>query len=158
MATMVAMEPMAAPDVAHAAHPAPIAHATDVTPTEPEAAAVTSAEAATSEATTTEATTMTAAEATTMTAAAPTASTSSANQQTAPCIKVGAVGIARRLSKRCRGRKSERKSADDTKRHDAAFHDAPLMTVAWASSLQAIGRHLRLATDPPPSGFFLKAT
>jgi hypothetical protein len=116
---MAAMEPMAVVYVAHAAHAAPIAHATDVTPTETEAAAVTSAEAATTEATPTEATAMTAATATT---AATSTSTAHQHQQTVLCIQIGVVGIAR-LSERCRGSKSKRKSGADTKRDDAAIHE-----------------------------------
>src|SRR5262249_36390498 len=119
---MVAMEPMAAPYAAHAGHAAPV---TDVTSREAEGANVTSAETATDMATTTEAaahaTAMASAEAaTTMTAAAPT--TAHQHQQTAPCTQIGVTGIDR-LRERCRGRKSKRKSTDDTKREDAAFHD-----------------------------------
>src|SRR6516225_1468268 len=115
MAEMVTIEPMAAP---YAAHASPLtAHPTDVTSPESEGANVSSAETATdmasAEATTAEA-------ATTMTAAAPT--TFHRHQQTAPCIQIGVIGIAR-LREGCRGRKSKRKSADDTKREDAAFHD-----------------------------------
>jgi hypothetical protein len=155
MVETAAMEPMAAGYAAHAPHAAPIAitHATDVTATETEAAHVTSAEAATSEATA-----MTTAEAATpMTAAAPATSTAHEHQQTAPCVQVGVIGVAR-LRKRCRGRKSKRKSADDTKRNDAVFHDCTPRGRCTASSLpptQVIGRHLRLVADPP-SGFFLK--
>jgi hypothetical protein len=134
---MAAMEPMAAVYVAHAAHAAPIAHATDVTPTETEAAAVTSAEAATTEATPTEATSMTAATATTTAAST---STVHQHQQTVLCIQIGVVGIPR-LGERCRGSKSKRKSAADKKSGDAAFHDAPLLAVAWQvrCTAQAIG-------------------
>jgi hypothetical protein len=107
------MKPMSATDATHAAHATPVtAHPTDVTSAVSEATAMTAAET----------TAMTAAEATAMTAAAPATSTSRAYQQTARCIKVGAVGMAH-LSERCRGRKSKRKSADDTKRDDAAIHD-----------------------------------
>jgi hypothetical protein len=134
---MAAMEPMAAVYVAHAAHAAPIAHATDVTPTETEAAGVTSAEAATTEATPTEATAMTAATATTA-AASTSTSTVHQHQQTVLCIQIGVVGIAR-LSERCRGSKSKRKSAADTKRDDAAFHDAPLLAVKFVAPRKSIG-------------------
>ena len=119
---MAAMEPMAVPYATHAAHAVRV---TDLTSPESEGANVTSAETATdmasAEATTTEAATaMTATATTAMTAAAPT--TFRQHQQTAPCIQIGVIGIAR-LREGCRGRKSKRKSADDTKREDAAFHD-----------------------------------
>jgi hypothetical protein len=125
---MVAMDPMAVPYAAHADHAAPV---TDVTSLESEGANVTSAGTATdmasAEATTTEATTTeAAAHATATTAAAPAAATamtaSHQHQQTAACIQIGVTGIAR-LREGCRGRKSNRKSTDDTKREDAAFHD-----------------------------------
>jgi hypothetical protein len=155
---MVTIEPMAAP---YAAHAAPVtAHPTDVTTAESEGANVTSAETATdmasAEATTTEAATaMTATATTAMTAAAPT--TFHQHQQTAPCIQIGVIGIAR-LREGCRGRKSKRKSADDTKREDAAFHDCTSrghLHDKFIAPPQAMGGHLRLQTDPPPSGFFL---
>jgi hypothetical protein len=119
MAEMVTIEPMAPHEVAHAA-PVTAHH---VTSPEPEGANVTSAEATTTEATTTEATTTEAATteaATAMTAAAMT--TFHQHQRTAPCIQIGVIGIAR-LREGCRDRESKRKSADDTKREDAAFHD-----------------------------------
>jgi len=155
MAEMVTIEPMAAP---YAAHASPLtAHPTDVTSPESEGANVSSAETATdmasAEATTAEAATTEAA--TTMTAAAPT--TFHQHQQTAPCIQIGVIGIAR-LREGCRGRKSKRKSADDTKREDAAFHDCTSrghLHDKFIAPPQAIGGHLRLQTDPPPSGFFL---
>jgi hypothetical protein len=120
---MVAMEPMGTPYAAHAAdHLAPV---TDVTSPESEGANVTSAETATAmasaEATTTEAAAHATAEAATaMTAAAPT--TAHQHQQTAPCTQIGVTGIDH-CREGCRGRKSKRKSADDTKREDAGFHD-----------------------------------
>ena len=132
---MVAMEPMTALYAAHADHAAPV---TDGTSLESERANATSAatdmasaEATTTEATTTEAAahaTATTAAAPTTTAAAPTTAPTTAmttfhqHQQAAACIHIGVTGIAR-LRERCRGRKSNRKSADDTKREDAAFHD-----------------------------------
>ena len=84
---------------------------------ESEAADVTSAKAATDMASAEAAATETA-----MTAPATTASTPAAHQYqlTATCSQIGVVGIAR-LRERCRGRKCKRKSADDTKRDDAAF-------------------------------------
>jgi hypothetical protein len=159
MVEMAATEPMAAAYAAHAAHAAPISHAADMTSSETEATRVTSAESTMTEAATTEATAMTtpAAEAATpMTTAAPTTSMHQ-RQQTAPYIRIGINGIDR-LRERCRGRKSKRKSTDDTKRDDAVFHDCTTRGQCTTSSLlqtQAIGRHLPLATDPP-SGFFLK--
>jgi len=115
---MVAMEPMAVPYAADADHAAPV---TDVTSPEPGGANVTSAETAAAEATTTEAAAHATAEAATaMTAAAMTAAHQ--HQQTALCIQIGVTGIDR-LREGCRGRKSNRKSADDTTREDAAFHD-----------------------------------
>ena len=151
MAEMVTIEPMAAPYAAHAA--SVTAHPTDVTSPESEGANVTSAETATDMASA-ESTT-TGAAATAMTAAAPT--TFRQHQQTAPCIQIGVIGIAR-LREGCRGRKSKRKRADNTKREDAAFHDCTSRG-HWHDKFiappQAIGGHLRLQTDPPPSGFFL---
>jgi len=161
---MVAMEPMAVPYAAHADHAAPV---TDVTSLESEGANVTSAGTATdmasAEATTTEA----AAHATTTTAAAPTTTAapttamtaSHQHQQTAACIQIGVTGIAR-LREGCRGRKSNRKSTDDTKREDAAFHDCTSrghLHDKFIAPPQAIAGHLRLATDPPPSGFLLRS-
>jgi len=123
---IVAMEPMAVPYAAHADHAAPVA---DVTSLESGGGNVTSAEAATdmasAEATTTEAAAHATAEsAATMTTAASTTAMTAAHQyqQTAPRIQIGVTGIAR-LREGCRGRKSNRKSADDTKRECAAFHD-----------------------------------
>ena len=103
------MEPMAA---AYAAYAAP-AYAIDVTSAESEAADVTSAKAATD---------MASAEAAATETAMTTPATPTAHQyeQTATCSQIGVVGIAR-LRERCRGRKCKRKSADDTKRDDAAF-------------------------------------
>jgi len=127
---IVAMEPMAVPYAAHADHAAPVA---DVTSLESGGGNVTSAEAATdmasAEATTTEAAAHATAESAAMTAAAASTATSTTAmtaahqyQQTAPRIQIGVTGIAR-LREGCRGRKSNRKSADDTKRECAAFHD-----------------------------------
>jgi len=120
---MVAMEPMAVPYAAHADHAAPV---TDVTSLECEGAG-TATDMASAEATTTEAAahaTSTTAAAPTTTAAAPTTAMTASHQhqQTAACIQIGVTGIAR-LREGCRGRKSNRKSTDDTKREDAAFHD-----------------------------------
>jgi hypothetical protein len=164
---MVAMEPMAVPYAAHADHAAPV---TDVTSLESEGANVTSAGTATdmasAEATTTEATTTeAAAHATATTAAAPTTAApttamtaSHQHQQTAACIQIGVTGIDR-LREGC-GRKSNRKSADDTKSEDAAFHDCTShghLHDKFIAPPQAIAGHLQLATDPPPSGFFLRS-
>jgi hypothetical protein len=126
------MDPMAIPYAAHADHPARV---TDVTSPKPGGANVTSADIATdrasAEATTTEAAAHATAEAATaeaataMTATAMTATAMTAahqHQQTALCAQIGVIGIDR-LCEGCRGRKSKRKSADDTKREDAAFHD-----------------------------------
>ena len=125
---MEAMEPMAVPYAAHADHAAPV---TDVTFPESEGANVTSAETATdvasAEATATEAS----AHATAMTAAALT--TAHQQQQSAPRTQIRVVGIDR-LREGCRRRKSKRKSADDTKREDAAFHDA-----SWIEYTEVIG-------------------
>src|SRR5262245_11947521 len=56
---------------------------------------------------------------------------------------------------------NNRKSADDTKREDAALHDWhlswPFCMTSSIAPPQAIAGHLRLATDPPPSGFFLRS-
>ena len=103
------MEPMAA---VYAAYAAP-AYTADVTSAESEAADVTSAKAAID---------MTSAEAVATETAMTTPATPTAHQyeQTATCSQIGVVGIAR-LRERCRGRKCKRKSADDTKRDDAAF-------------------------------------
>ena len=115
---MVAMEPMAAPFAAHAGHAATV---TDVTSLESEGANVTSAVTATDMASAGATTTEAAAHATAVTAA--TAMTAAhEHQQTAPCTQIGVTGIDR-LREGCRGRKSNRKSADDTTREDAAFHD-----------------------------------
>jgi hypothetical protein len=132
---MAAMEPMAA---VYAAHAAPMAHATDVTPTETEATtteATPTKAAAMTEATPTKAAAMTAAT-TAMTAATTAAATPGTHQhqQTVLCIQIGVVGIAR-LSERCRGSKGKRKSAADTKRDDAAFHDCTPCGHRMASSL-----------------------
>ena len=138
MAEMVTIEPMAPHDVAHAA-PVTAHH---VTSPGPEGANVTSAEATT----TTEA-------ATAMTA--PAMTTFHQHQRTAPCIQIGVIGIAR-LREGCRDRKSKGKSADDTKREDAAFHDCTSrghLHDKFIAPPCAIGGHLRLQTDPPPSGF-----
>jgi hypothetical protein len=92
------------------------AHPTGVTSAESIAANVPSTEPPTEmpSATTTEATAMT---------ATPTTTSSHAHrhQQAARCI-LCIVGKAR-LRERCRGRKSKRKSADDTKREATALHD-----------------------------------
>jgi hypothetical protein len=117
MAEMVTIEPNsahAAPVTAHHVT-SPESGGANVTSPESEGANVTSAEATT---TTTDTTTTEGA--TAITAAAMT--TFDQHQQTAPCIQIGVIGIAR-LRERCRGRKSKPKSADDTKREDAAFHD-----------------------------------
>ena len=156
---MVAMDPMAVPYAAHADHPARV---TDVTSPKPGGANVTSADTATdrasAEATTTEAAAHTTAEAATaMTATAMTAAHE--HQQTALCTQIGVIGIDR-LREGCRGRKSNRKSADDTKREDAAFHDCTShghLHDKFIAPPQAIAGHLQLATDPPPSGFFLRS-
>jgi hypothetical protein len=105
---MVAMETMPIPNAAHAA---PVtAHHTDVTSPESEGAIVASAETATdtasAQATNTEAGAHTTAHATTLTAAEAAAAMSAAapapspaiahqHQQTAPCIHIGVIGIAR---------------------------------------------------------------
>jgi hypothetical protein len=128
---MVAVEPMAA---VYATDAAPVtAHATDVTSAEAtdvasaEAASdVASAEAATNVASA-EATDVASAEAADVAAAVTSAEAATSthahqHQQTAPCIQIGFVGIAR-LCERCRGRKSQRKSAGETKRDDVASHD-----------------------------------
>jgi hypothetical protein len=145
----VAMEPMAAPYAAHATHVV-TAHPADLTSPESEGADVTSAETATD---------MASAEAAAHAAAMAAASTTAdQHQQTAPCIQIGVIGMAH-LREGCRGRKSKRKSADDAKRDDAAFHDCTSrghLHDKFIAPPQAIGGHLRLATDPPPSGFFLK--
>jgi len=122
---MVAMDPMAFPYAADADHAARV---TDVT--SPVGANVTSAETATDMASADATSTEAAAHATATTAAAPTTAmtTFHQHQQTAPCIQIGVIGIAR-LREGCRGRKSKRKSADDTKREDVAFHDCTSRTL-----------------------------
>jgi hypothetical protein len=95
--------------------------ATDVASAEA-ASDVTSAEAA-SDVTSAEATDVAAAEAADVASAeAATSTHAHQHQQTAPCIQIGFVGIAR-LCERCRGRESQRKSAGETKRDDVASHD-----------------------------------
>src|SRR5262249_23503467 len=93
-------------------------------------------------------------------AATPTAMTAAhQHQQTTLCAQIGVTGIDR-LCEGCRGRKSKRKCADDTKREDAAFHDCTSrghLHDKFIAPPQAIAGHLQLATDPPPSGFFLRS-
>ena len=119
---MVAMDPMAVPYAAHADHPARV---TDVTSPKPGGANVTSADTATdrasAEATTTEAAAHATAEAATALTATP-MTAAHQHQQTTLCAQTGVTGIDR-LCEGCRGTKSKRKGADDTKREDAAFHD-----------------------------------
>jgi hypothetical protein len=160
----VAMEPTDTPYAVHAAHAARVTtHATDVTSCKSKGANMSSAEAATAmtsaktaSAKTASAEAASAEAATAMTTTAP--ATTHQHQKTAPCIQIGVIGKAR-LREGCRGRMSKRKSADNPKGDDATFHDCTSrghLHDKFVAPPQAIGAHLRLATDAPPSGFFLK--
>ena len=157
---MAMMEPMTVPYAAHADHAAPV---TDVTSAVSEGANVTSAETATdmasAEATTTEAATHSTHSTMTAAGAATAMTAAHQHQQTALCSQIGVTDI-HRPHEGCRGRKSKRKCADDSKREDAAFHDCTSrghLHDKFIASPQAIAAHLQLATDSPPSGFFLRS-
>jgi hypothetical protein len=110
------------------------AHPTDVTSADSDAVNVTAAETATTEATG-HAAAMTAAEAA-LTTYTP---TTHQHQQTAPCIHIGAIGIAR-LRERCRGRKSTRSGPTKSNVTMLPFMIAPLANVSPPFTHLRVGR------------------